>query len=151
MLLLCLSNEQRYLYKIKRTMKKVSIILFFALAISTITYAQSVKNPPEMKFGKTVHDFGAIKEEVKKATCHFVFKNTGKTPLIINRVSASCGCTSPSYTREPILPGKRGKITVTYSTTNRPGSFNKRVTVYTNVPDSVYVLRLKGTVIPKKQ
>lgn len=82
-------------------------------------------------------------------TTQFEFTNTGKSPVIIKRVSASCGCTTPSYTREPVLPGKKGVISAKYSTVARPGTFNKTITVYTNVPDTVYVLTIKGNVVPK--
>ena len=105
---------------------------------------------PTIKFNETEHDFGTIKEEIGSVSTQFEFTNTGKSPLIIQRVSASCGCTTPSYTKEPILPGKSGKIDATYSTTARPGAFNKTITVYTNVPDTVYVLSIKGNVTPRK-
>ena len=105
---------------------------------------------PAVEFVKKEHNFGTIKEEIGAVTTQFEFTNTGETPLIIRRVSASCGCTTPSYSREPILPGKKGAISAKYSTVARPGSFNKSITVYTNVPDTVYVLRIKGNVIPKK-
>ena len=102
-----------------------------------------------MEFKKTVHNFGTIKEEAGDVTTRFVFKNGGDKPLIIRRVAASCGCTTPGYTREPILPGKSGEITAKYSTLKRPGSFNKTIRVYTNVLDTVYVLTIRGNVTPK--
>lgn len=132
-------------------MKKLGLLLMCSIVFSAVAFSQSKKDAPDAKFKTTEHDFGALKEEVGKASCDFVFKNTGKTPLIINRVTASCGCTTPSYTREPVLPGKKGKITATYSTTNRPGNFNKRITVYTNVPDTTYVLKIKGSVVRKQR
>ena len=105
---------------------------------------------PEMTFARTEHNFGTIKEELGAVTTQFEFTNTGKSPLIIQRVSASCGCTTPSYTREPVLPGKKGTISAKYSTIRRPGTFHKTITVYTNVPDTVYVLNIKGNVTPKQ-
>lgn len=127
-------------------MKKLSLIVLFAV-LGSVAFAQQ---KPEMAFEKTEHNFGTIQEEIGAVTTQFEFTNTGKSPLIIQRVSASCGCTTPSYTREPVLPGKKGTISAKYSTTARPGTFNKSITVYTNVPDTVYVLRIKGNVIPKK-
>lgn len=129
-------------------MKRTSFLLFFAFVLSSMAFSQSA---PDMQFKKTVHDFGTIKEEIGAVSTQFEFTNTGKSPLIIQRVFASCGCTTPSYTKEPILPGKSGKIDATYSTTSRPGTFNKTITVYTNVPDTVYVLSIKGNVTPRKQ
>lgn len=57
-----------------------------------------------------MHDYGSIKEEVEVAVSEFEFTNTGKSPVVIQRVIASCGCTTPSYTREPVLPGKSGEL-----------------------------------------
>ena len=128
-------------------MKKISLILLFTMLLGGAVMAQS---KPNMKFEKTTHNFGNVQEKLGAVTTIFDFTNTGSSPLIINRVSASCGCTTPSYSKEPVLPGKKGQITVKYSTTGRPGSFNKTITIFTNVPDSLYVLTIKGNVIPKK-
>jgi hypothetical protein len=122
-------------------MKKVSLLFMCLLLCSGIAFAQQ---KPEAEFKKTEHNFGNIKEEIGDVTTQFEFTNKGDSPLIIHRVSSSCGCTTPSYSREPILPGKAGSISARYSTVGRPGSFNKSIRVYTNVPDTVYVLTIKG-------
>jgi hypothetical protein len=127
-------------------MKKISLTLLLTIVMSGILFAQ---NKPEVTFKKNVHDYGSIKEEVEVAVSEFEFTNTGKSPVVIQRVIASCGCTSPSYTREPVLPGKSGEIKVAYSTSFRPGTFQKNIRIYTNVPDTVYTLTIKGNVIPK--
>lgn len=129
-------------------MKRISIVLFLSFVVSGVLFAQSKL---EVKFNKNVHDYGSIKEEAEVAVSEFDFTNTGKAPVIIQRVVASCGCTAPTYSREPILPGKKGSVKVAYSTLNRPGNFEKNVRVYTNVPDTVYTLIIKGNVIPKKR
>jgi hypothetical protein len=122
--------------------------LFLCLLLcSGVTFAQK---KAEAEFKKTEHDFGRINEEVGSVTTQFEFTNKGDNPLIIHRVSSSCGCTTPSYSKEPILPGKSGSISAKYSTTGRPGSFKKSIRVYTNVPDTVYVLTIMGSVLPKK-
>lgn len=128
-------------------MKKLSLVVLFAVLMGSVAFAQQ---KPAMTFERTEHNFGTIKEEMGAVMTWFEFTNTGKSPLIIQRVSASCGCTTPTYTREPVLPGKKGSISVRYSTVRRPGTFHKTITVYTNVPDTVYVLAIKGNVIPKK-
>ncbi|MDD2313269.1 MAG: DUF1573 domain-containing protein [Proteiniphilum sp.] len=128
-------------------MKKLSLVFLLSLFVTSAALAQQ---KPELDFERTEHNFGTIKEELGAVTTQFEFTNTGKSPLIIQRVSASCGCTTPSYTREPVLPGKKGTISAKYSTVRRPGTFNKTITVYTNVPDTVYVLTIKGNVVPKK-
>jgi hypothetical protein len=70
--------------------------------------------------------------------------------LVINRVQASCGCTTPTWTKEPIEPGKSGSIVVTYNPLGRPGIFVKTITVYSNATDEQTVLIIKGDVIPKQ-
>jgi len=130
-------------------MKKIGFILFVLLFSLGIASAQNGKKSPQAVFEKSVHEFGKIAENAGTVSCEFKFKNTGDAPLIIQRVRTTCGCTTPDYTKEPILPGKEGKITVTYSTVGRPGTFNKEITVFTNVPDSIYKLQIKGEVIRK--
>ncbi len=127
-------------------MKKTSLFILFAFLISSFAFAKQ----PSLEFARTEHNFGTIKEEIGAVTTQFEFTNSGDSPLIIQRVVASCGCTTPSYTREPILPGKKGVISAQYSTVRRPGTFNKTIRVYTNVPDSVYVLSIRGNVTPRK-
>ena len=129
-------------------MKKVSFIIKCCLMLGGVAFAQS---KPSAQFTRTEHNFGSVRESLGAVTTEFEFTNTGDAPLIIQRVAASCGCTTPGYSREPILPGKKGKITARYSTTGRPGNFNKTITVYTNVPDTTYVLTIKGNVIPDKK
>lgn len=131
-------------------MKKISITFFLSLLFCTLMHAQ-VKSKAEIKFNKNVHDYGSIKEEAEIAVSEFEFTNVGEGPVIIQRVVASCGCTAPSYTREPVLPGKSGKIKVSYHTVNRPGNFRKNIRVYTNVPDTIYTLTIQGHVAPKKR
>ena len=84
-------------------MKKTGLILLFTVIISAVAFAAQ----PSMEFTKTEHNFGTIKEEIGAVTTKFEFTNNGDSPLIIQRVAASCGCTTPSYSREPILPGHR--------------------------------------------
>lgn len=133
-------------------MKKLGILLMFTLLSFGYITAQNAQETgtPGAEFTSTTHDFGKIAEEIGQATCSFEFVNTGTAPLIVNSVRASCGCTTPSYTKEPVLPGKKGVIKVAYNTTNRVGSFSKTVTVFTNVPDKTYQLVIKGEVLPRK-
>jgi len=123
-------------------MKKISLIILLLLGFNLVI-AQSV-----IEFEKETHDFGSF-DEGKVATYEFVFKNRGKSPLILQSVEPSCGCTSPSYTKEPIAPGKTGKISVSYSSQGRPNAFHKSITVRTNSEEPVKVLYIKGFVNPK--
>lgn len=103
---------------------------------------------PKIEFAKTAHDFGTFPEERGKVTCTFAFKNTGKSDLVLQKVRASCGCTTPNWTKTPIAPGDTGFVTATYNASGRPGSFNKTITVTSNA-DANTRLTIKGEVIPK--
>lgn len=128
--------------KIKATM---AILAFIAIPYSM--YAQQTGST--IAFEEKIHDFGNIKEEAGLATYDFKFKNTGNQPLILNKVTASCGCTSPTWTKEPVPPGGGGSIKVAYNPKNRPNKFNKSITVYSNASQKVVALRITGNVIPK--
>jgi hypothetical protein len=102
----------------------------------------------QLSFGKDSHDFGVVVEGTQ-ATYDFEFTNGGDAPVIISNVSASCGCTTPFWTKEPVLPGKKGKVTASYNSAGRPGVFYKTVTVVSNAQNANVVLTIKGTVEPK--
>ena len=127
-------------------MRKTGLIIILSMFMSAV-FSQ---NKPVMEFERNEHNFGLIKEEIGAVTTQFKFKNEGESPLIIQRVASSCGCTTPTYTKEPVLPGQEGVISARYSTVRRPGTFNKTIRVYTNVPDTVYVLTIRGNVTPKQ-
>jgi hypothetical protein len=103
----------------------------------------------QLSFGKDSHDFGIVSEGTQ-ASFDFEFTNSGNAPIIISNVSASCGCTTPFWTKEPVLPGKKGKVTASYNSTGRPGVFYKTVTVTSNAQNATVVLTIKGTVEPKQ-
>ncbi|MCM1168836.1 MAG: DUF1573 domain-containing protein [Bacteroides sp.] len=102
---------------------------------------------PGIKFEKTVHDYGTI-EQGANGNCEFVFENNGTEPLILSDVRSSCGCTVPSWPREPIMPGKKSAIKVHYDT-NRIGGISKSITVSTNGNPDRVVLSIRGTVNAK--
>lgn len=129
-------------------MKKITFILSL-LAISFFAKAQNNSaTAPVFKFTTEVHDFGNIAEG-PEAQIDFNFVNAGKEPLIIQQCSASCGCTTPDWTKEPILPGQKGVIKVKYSTKDRVGSFNKTVYIKSNAKGEKerYEIVIKGNVI----
>ena len=118
----------------------ITCMLFsFALA--------SAQGKPEIKVSETTHDFGAILEEDGDASCEFVITNTGNAPLEIHRVTASCGCTSPDWTKHPIAPGKKGNVKATYGAKGRPGPFSKTVSIYTNAQEAPFIVTIKGEVV----
>jgi hypothetical protein len=106
---------------------------------------------PVMQLSKTEHDFGVFKEEAGRQTYNFEVKNTGNQPLVIQNIQASCGCTTPEWTKSPIPPNGKGVITAIYDPQNRPGVFNKTLTVYTNSKPEVTVLVIKGEVTPREK
>ncbi|MCB2407824.1 DUF1573 domain-containing protein [Hymenobacter lucidus] len=103
-----------------------------------------------MTFEKELHDFGNVAEGTM-ATHEFKFKNTGNQPIIIANVQASCGCTTPDWTKTPVMPGKNGIIKAMYSSSGRPGIFNKTVTVTSNATTPSAVLTIKGNVLNKDE
>ena len=106
-------------------------------------------NAPTIDFETKVIDYGTI-EKGANGQREFLFTNNGKEPLIITNARGSCGCTVPSWPREPIAPGESGVIKVKYDT-QRVGPINKSVTVNTNSSTPVTTLRIKGKVMAKKQ
>jgi hypothetical protein len=105
---------------------------------------------PVITFEKTVHDFGKIHEEDGRVSTIFTFKNEGMSPLVLSNVRASCGCTTPTWTKEPVEPGQSGEITVTYNANGRPGHFEKTVTVTSNATEPTKRIYIKGEVLPKQ-
>ncbi len=123
--------------------------LFLIISLASLSYI--LFSQPAMKLSGTEHDFGKFKEEAGKQKFDFTVMNTGNQPLVIQNISASCGCTLPEWTKSPIPPNGTGKITAIYDPANRPGSFNKTLTVYTNGKPEVAVLVIKGEVIPREK
>ena len=128
----------------KRRISLFTLILMSVMAFNVMAAGKGA----EMTFAAKTHDFGTIKEANGPVTYSFEFTNTGDEPLVIVDVKASCGCTRPEYPKEPIMPGKKGKIKVTFNPTGRPGEFNKEIKIRTNT-NKRPILKITGTVIPK--
>ncbi|MCS7005739.1 MAG: DUF1573 domain-containing protein [Cytophagales bacterium] len=98
-----------------------------------------------IEFAETEYFFGTIKQgDVIQHT--FKFKNTGKIPLVISNITASCGCTTPEYTREPVPPGGEGEIKVEFNSAGKQGQQIRTVTITANTPEITHQLTLKGEV-----
>ena len=110
----------------------------------------AIAQQPVIVFEKTEHDFGQINESDGRVSVVFNFKNEGMSPLVLSNVRASCGCTTPTWTKEPIEPGQTGSITVTYNPNGRPGHFQKTVTITSNATEATTRIYIKGEVIPKQ-
>jgi len=105
---------------------------------------------PTIAFAEEFHDFGEVQEgEVVEHT--FTFTNEGEGPLIISNAQGSCGCTMPDWPRQPIAPGQKGQIKVSFNSTGRAGRQDKRVTLTTNAVPQSKVLNITSTVISKDQ
>ncbi|MCX6333924.1 MAG: DUF1573 domain-containing protein [Bacteroidia bacterium] len=127
-------------------MKKLFLFIQ-AIAISAVVVAQ-----PVLKFSEQEHNFGTFKEEAGPQKYDFIVTNTGTAPLVIQNIVASCGCTTPEWTKEPISSGGTGKITAIYDPANRGGEkFTKSLTVYTNAKPEIQTLYIKGEVIPHEK
>ncbi len=129
-------------------MKKI-IFVVLLLTLGIFVSKAQVRTA-KIEFTKTIHDFGTIKEADGKVHYKFEFTNVGVVPLIISSVDASCGCTTPSWTKMPILPGKKGFVDAEFNPANYQ-SFDKSITVSTNGKPQSVVLRIKGNVIPKEK
>ncbi|SEQ31046.1 Protein of unknown function [Segatella baroniae B14] len=127
-------------------MKKIFLAMLMMMVSILSTYAQA-----EIKFDKLTNNFGNFEESnpVQKAT--FTFTNIGDKPLVINQAIASCGCTVPNYTKQPIMPGQKGTISVTYNGKGKfPGHFKKTITVRTNGKVEMTRLYIEGNMTEKK-
>ena len=111
---------------------------------------QTAMAQAEIKFDKTTANLGTFPEEKPVVSCVFTFTNIGDAPLVIHQAVASCGCTVPEYTQEPVLPGKKGTIKVTYNGTGKyPGHFKKSITLRTNAKTEMMRLFIEGDMTPK--
>ncbi len=130
-------------------MKKLNLllsILLFAVVCTAQQQASTPAKPTDIVFEKTVHDFGDIPYK-SDAKVTYTFKNISSKPIALTNVRASCGCTTPEWSKEPIAKKKKGKIVVSYDT-NRIGSFNKTISVFTDRQEHPIQLQVKGNVLP---
>ena len=108
-------------------MKRLTLYMF--MLVLSIGYV-SAQGKADIKFDKTSHNFGTFSENDPVVSCVFTFTNVGDAPLVIHQAVASCGCTVPEYTQEPVLPGKTGTVKITYNGTGKyPGHFKKSITL----------------------
>jgi len=108
------------------------------------TSSPTVDEPKDIEWKKTSHDFGEIVQGTK-AKYTFTFINKGAVPIVINNASASCGCTVPNFSKEPVPAGAQGSVTVIFDSSGKNGNFSKNVTVTTNLGQSI--LFIKGNIM----
>lgn len=145
-------------------MKKTILLASLFIAFTAATQAQTEKtaapatapaaavapaaenpNQAEFKFDKEEHNFGTIKQG-DKVEYDFTFVNTGKEPLVITDAHGSCGCTVPTWPKEPVKKGDKGTIHVVFNSAGKMGMQDKTVTINSNAKASPKVLHIKGTI-----
>lgn len=143
-------------------MKKLSLVLFASALMFTACNNNNKENTNgsqdstgvattqegagRMEFEEEAFNFGTIKEgEVVEHV--FKFKNTGDFPVVLAQVSASCGCTTPTYTSTPVKPGESGEISVKFDSNGQVGQQQKIITIASNAEKPVTTVQLKGEVV----
>lgn len=127
-------------------MKKSILTSLFVLLASTLAMAAG---KAEITFENVKHDFGAIKAADGRVTATYHFVNTGSEPLVIIDVTnGGCGCTTPDYPKQPIMPGKSGDIVIRFDPSGRRGEFAREVKVKTNAGKKRQSLMFSGVIMP---
>ncbi|MFY0713557.1 DUF1573 domain-containing protein [Seonamhaeicola sp. NFXS20] len=130
----------------KQTVSTLLILLY--IGITNQSQAQNLvklENVASIEFESEIIDYGTIQQGASGLKT-FTFTNTGDVPIIISEVKTSCGCTVPSYSKTPILPGDIGKIKINYNT-KKLGNFTKTITVISNSKETQKTLKIKGVVV----
>ena len=124
-------------------MKK--FLMMFVMLFASLTFVTAQTKQASIRFDKLTYNFGTFSEKNPVQKCSFTFTNNGTAPLVVNQAVASCGCTVPSYTKTPIMPGEKGEIKVTYNGKGAfPGHFKKTITVRTKGETELTRLYIEG-------
>lgn len=132
-----------------RVIRIIRPLGILVLLLFTLTSAAQNNTSSVIEFNKLVHDFGDITLNSGKHKYTFTFKNTSTSPLVIQTVISSCGCTTPVWTKNPVKPGESGKIEITFLNDQGPYPFDKALTVYVSGVNRPIILRIKGIVHEK--
>ena len=124
-------------------MKSLLIVLFFFPAL---VGAQDA-GPGILLFQQNNHDFGMIMEYGGKVSHRFILSNTGGQPFVVTNVRSTCGCTTPSWTKEPVAPGEKGFIEVEFDPKGKEGAFNKTIQVQSTAENANMFITISGTVL----
>lgn len=130
-------------------MMKKFFIAGFILMMGTVISVNAQFQYPSFNWDSNEHDFGKI-QHLDPVIYEFEFTNKGQAPLVISEVEGSCGCTVAEYTKDPVMPGKRGKVKATFDAA-AIGKFRKSIKVVANVEGGPEYLYIKGTVIEEAQ
>jgi len=133
-------------------MKKVLLFTLFLVSgiLSIAQTTTTTQTGPVIKLEETSHDFGDIYQG-EKVNYVFTLTNIGNQPLVLSEVVTTCGCTAPSWYREPIMPGKSGEIQITFNSENKMGRQNKGITILENAINSPARVTITCNILPKKE
>lgn len=123
------------------------LFAILSLSSSDLNQQNPVEEPKEIEWKKTTHDFGEIVQGTK-AKHIFTFTNKGTEPITIISANASCGCTVPNFSKEPVPAGGKGSITAIFDSAGKIGNFAKNITITTNLGQSI--LYIKGNIIAEQ-
>ncbi len=118
--------------------------------LDSLAHPALAKGAQVMRFERTRIETGSIGEDDGPKSYTFEWRNTGDKPLVVTRVTTTCGCAAPSWDRQPIKPGEKARLTVTYHPKGHPGSFVRKIFLFTQLDDNApsATLELAGEVIP---
>jgi hypothetical protein len=125
----------------RQAIRPLTLLLLLLIGSTTLAQKGAI-----IHSDKPTHDFGIIAEADGLATHKFTIQNAGSAPLVITRVTTSCGCAQPRWTKTPIAPGSTGEITVSYDPKGRPGPFHKTIAIHSNANNERPTLYIKGIV-----
>ena len=123
-----------------------SIILAFPVFLSGMVYALQ-KEGPLFEFEEDSYDFGDL-EQGKKVEHTFIFKNSGNQSLVISNILTTCGCTAPTWPKDPVQPGEKGEIKVVFNSAGKIGKQNKVITILSNSVNGRDRIAIQANVIP---
>ena len=132
-------------------MKRIHILLILAALLCGQGLMAQEKISDALEIDKTVHNFGDILLDSGPVSCTFTITNKGSKPAVIYNVSSSCGCTNVTWTKEPLMPGKTGKVSVTYSNDEGAYPFDKSLTMYVSDVKKPVILKVRGVSVAKKK
>ena len=131
--------------------KRIYAAFAVAMIMACMPMHAQEKIAQGLDIDKTVHNFGDILLDSGPVSCSFTLTNKGSKPAVIYNVTSSCGCTDVKWTKEPLMPGKTGKISVTYSNDEGAYPFDKSLTVYVSDVKKPVILKVSGVSVGKKR
>jgi hypothetical protein len=132
---------------IQFVMRKRFFYLLIFLPGSFVLSNAVAQQAPQLQFSEETYNFGTIGELKGPATHEFVFTNNSARPVKVLKVQASCGCTTPGWSKDVVKPGEKGFIQASYNPKGRPGFFTKSLTVTTDLDANPIILQIKGQVV----